>query len=223
MVVRTEIEAQYETWKSTVNSQLAELDANYQTWDAINNLNHDVRRHSTAPRFWNSTHRLYIERLILGLWSGVTDGSEKSASLRKFLEFCTDHHLELFGYSEVRTRVIDQRQETNTDEIADIENIVHQNSLDLDDLTALSESLKTARKSIQGWRNKVIAHRELAYVSGRRSVSEDYPLTPGEIREVIDLSWRVLRTLDAAYSNTEFMTGIYSSIPSEIESLSPSQ
>ncbi|MDP6823690.1 MAG: hypothetical protein QF554_10405 [Dehalococcoidia bacterium] len=213
------IEEQFEAWKSAVNSQLADLDANYQTWEAINNLNLNPERFNTAPYFWDSARRTYIERLILGLWSGVADGKKKSASLRKLLDFCTEHQIELFEFSNVRRRVIGRKQESDADEIRDLENLTRRNSLDAMGLEQLSVSLNAARKSLQGWRNKVLAHRELAYVIGSRSVSDDYPLTPGEIRKVIDESWDVLRTLDAAYSNVEFMTGVFSSIPSEIESL----
>ncbi|MCH7594754.1 MAG: hypothetical protein IIB27_09590, partial [Chloroflexi bacterium] len=155
------VEDRFEEWRNVLHTQINLLDVDYKTWDAINRLNRaSDHRFKAAPNFWNSVHRAYIERLIIGLWTLTDDNDSSSVSIKRLLIFCESNQAILFDTSAVSNRVEPKLSEADAFEKPFLLDIINRNHLDATKMDQIKQTFAGAGatvESLKGWRNKVLA------------------------------------------------------------------
>ncbi len=217
------IDQEFSDWRKTLQHQIGALDVDYKTWEAINEVHRvDGPQFRSAPHFWTSVQRVYMDRLILGLWAVTSDNDSRSLSLTRFLGFGRTNRHALFDVANVQSRLAETRHSSDSFHMCFVDRLIARNVVDESLLAELEEQMAAADsviESLRGWRHKVLAHRDRAYLTGARSVAADFPLRALDIRETIDTCEAILRPLSVGFDSTDLVCGWATSIPREISDL----
>jgi mRNA-degrading endonuclease YafQ of YafQ-DinJ toxin-antitoxin module len=153
---------------------------------------------NTAPHFFTFTIKAQLDDALLTL-SRILDKHEESLSIWKFLDFA-EQNREIFSTQAFHQRM---EQNPNYDESWSKSHKPITNDEINEDRQKLAK-LEHVISHIKKWRDKVIAHMDLAVTNKNKIISKEYPLKLQQLQEVIDTLFQILNRYSAAFKSLSF-------------------
>lgn len=141
-----------------------------------------------ASAFFQLTMNSFQYSALMGLAKLYEPNSRNSKNINKFLNYIEAHHREIFDNSSATKCRLGRDTDINTSIVrAHMERI---------------EQYQRPINNLIAWRDKKFAHNDKKYFSTERELAKDFPITFGEIEELINLASEILNTYQVGFNGT---------------------
>lgn len=173
-------------------------------------------------RFWNNVRDLMMQRAMLSLWLFACDQDGNASSVAWLIKFISSNR-DFFDEKSVKDRIHRNWDGPKDAETTNWLNSIAETQWISDDRMAEIESEWATQSAtirhLHIWRSNYFAHANREVITGKRKLSEKYPLTIPMLESLFNTGSKIWGYATLAFDGRETAFGIATSIPYEIDEI----